>query len=165
MPFTTFPKAHIGLRTTQLEAAIAFYTDLFGVPPVKIRRGYAKFLLNAPPLNLALSETSEAVRHSGHFGIQVATTDDVLTRKAALEARYPVRVEMNVSCCYARQDKFWVRDPDGNEWEVFVFHEDVEDDDSQAAAVPSGAQADEQRFIDLARSTAWFADEHPIVSG
>ena len=129
MSFTTFPKTHIGLHTTDLEAAIAFYTQLFGEAPVKTRPGYAKFLLNAPPLNVALTEHATATAHPGHFGIQVGSTDDVLARKTALEAHYPVRVEMSVQCCYARQDKFWVEDPDGNQWEVFVFHEDVETND------------------------------------
>ena len=55
MSFMTFPKTHIGLHTTNLDAAIAFYTDLLGTAPAKTRAGYAKFLLNAPPLNLALT--------------------------------------------------------------------------------------------------------------
>lgn len=129
MSFTTFPKAHIGLQTTDIEAAIAFYTHLFGEAPVKTRPGYAKFLLNAPPMNVSLNERSGATASPGHFGIQVATTDDVLARKTALEAHYPVETEMSVQCCFARQDKFWATDPDGNRWEVFVFHEDVEEND------------------------------------
>ncbi len=144
MHFTTFPKIHIGLHTTDLEAAIAFYTHLFGTAPAKTRPGYAKFLLNAPPLNLALTERPEAATHPGHFGLQVASTDEVLARQVELEAHYPVRAEMDVRCCYARQDKFWVSDPDGNRWEVFVFHEDTETNDPQyarAAATPAVATA------------------------
>ncbi len=144
MSLMIFPKTHIGLHTTQMDTAITFYTHLFGAPPAKTRPGYAKFLLDVPPLNVALTERAEAVKHPGHFGIQVATSDDVLARKKALEAHYPVREEMAVRCCYALQDKFWVTDPDGNEWEVFVFHEDVEENDPkyQGAApqvVASGA--------------------------
>ena len=146
MSFTTFPKTHIGIQTAHLEEAIAFYTHLFGEAPDKTRPGYAKFLLNAPPLNLALTERSEAVPHPGHFGLQVSTVDEVLARKTALEAHYPVRAEMDVRCCYARQDKFWAVDPDGNKWEVFVFHEDVEVNDppyqrsaSEAVAVSADA--------------------------
>ncbi len=131
MSFSTYPKAHIGLQTSDLEAAIAFYTQLFGEAPVKTRPGYAKFLLNSPPMNVSLNEHSRVVASPGHFGIQVATSDDVLARKAAMEAHYEVEEEMSVQCCYARQDKFWATDPDGNRWEVFVFHEDVEENDPQ----------------------------------
>ncbi|ETX05267.1 MAG: hypothetical protein ETSY2_23970 [Candidatus Entotheonella gemina] len=140
MSFSTYPKAHIGLQTSNLEAAIDFYTHLFGEAPVKTRPGYAKFLLNSPPMNIALNEHSRVVPSPGHFGIQLATTEDVIARKAAIEPHYEVETEMSVQCCYARQDKFWATDPDGNRWEIFVFHEDVEENDPQyQRTVPQAA--------------------------
>ena len=129
MAFTTFPKTHIGLQTRDLEAAITFYTHLLGMPPAKVQPGYAKFLLDAPPLNLALTAHPTATAHPGHFGLQVATTEDVVARHTALAVHYPVQIEQDVRCCYARQDKVWVTDPDGNRWEIFVFHEDVDVND------------------------------------
>ena len=137
MNFSTYPKAHIGLQTSDLEAAIDFYSCLFGQAPVKTRPGYAKFLLDAPPMNVTLNEHSHSVTYPGHFGIQVSTTDDVLALKTVLEANYEVDVEMSVQCCFARQDKFWVSDPDGNRWEVFVFHEDVEENDPKYQRTPA----------------------------
>ena len=79
-----------------------------------------------PPLNLALNEIPFNERGAlSHLGIQVASTEDVLAvREKWAEAGLSTRDEMQTSCCYAVQDKTWVSDPDGNEWEVFVVLED-----------------------------------------
>ena len=115
-------KAHLALNVRNVETSIEFYRKLLGIEPSKVRRGYAKFDVHNPPLNLTLNEG--AVKERGalsHLGIQVASTDDVLaTRQRWSEAGLITRDEMQTNCCYATQDKTWVRDPDGNEWEVFV---------------------------------------------
>jgi len=79
-----------------------------------------------PPLNLTLNQHPFNERGAlSHLGIQVASTNDVLaTRKRWEEIGLLTRDEMQTNCCYALQDKTWVRDPDGNEWEVFVVLED-----------------------------------------
>jgi hypothetical protein len=79
-----------------------------------------------PPLNLTLNEHQFGERGAlSHLGIQVSSTEDVLAmRERWIEAGLLTRDEMQTSCCYALQDKAWVRDPDGNEWEVFVVLED-----------------------------------------
>jgi hypothetical protein len=79
-----------------------------------------------PPLNLTLNEHHFTEQGAlSHLGIQVASTDDVLaTREKWVEAGLLTRDEMQTNCCYALQDKTWVKDPDGNEWEVFVVLED-----------------------------------------
>jgi catechol 2,3-dioxygenase-like lactoylglutathione lyase family enzyme len=119
-------KAHLALNVRDIEQSIEFYKKLFGIEPSKVRSGYAKFDVHNPPLNFTLNQST--VRERGalsHLGIQVASTDDVLaTRNRWIDQGLITRDEMQTNCCYATQDKTWVRDPDGNEWEVFVVLED-----------------------------------------
>lgn len=119
-------KPHISLNVRELKRSVEFYQRLFGNEPTKVRTGYAKFDVQNPPLNLALNEFSYNERGAlSHLGIQVASTEDVLKTKARWEEiGLLTRDEMQTNCCYALQDKTWVRDPDGNEWEVFVVLED-----------------------------------------
>ena len=121
--------AHVGLNVTNLEKSIEFYSKLFGVEPVKVKPDYAKFLLETPGLNFTLSLQDEVSGNQvGHFGIQVESTEEVLVHKNRLAengilSQYD---EINTTCCYALQDKFWVHDPDGNEWEFFYTKADVD---------------------------------------
>jgi catechol 2,3-dioxygenase-like lactoylglutathione lyase family enzyme len=119
-------KAHLALNVHSFERSLEFYKKMLGLEPSKVRTGYAKFDVHNPPLNLTLNEHSFAERGAlSHLGIQVASTDDVLAiRERWVDAGLITRDEMQTSCCYALQDKTWVRDPDGNEWEVFVVLED-----------------------------------------
>ena len=121
-------KAHVALNVGSVEQSIEFYRKLFGVEPSKVRTGYAKFDVQNPPLNLTLNQGRRAGFERGalsHLGIQVAATDDVrATKQKWAEAGLLTRDEMQTNCCYALQDKTWVSDPDGNEWEVFVVLED-----------------------------------------
>jgi catechol 2,3-dioxygenase-like lactoylglutathione lyase family enzyme len=121
-------KAHIALNVTSVEASVAFYTKLFGIKPLKIRPGYAKFDVQNPPLNLSLNEGLPSGRGGlSHLGLQVATTEDVRSIRNNWEScGLGPRDEMQTNCCFALQDKAWVRDPDGNEWEVFAVLADVE---------------------------------------
>jgi catechol 2,3-dioxygenase-like lactoylglutathione lyase family enzyme len=140
----TVLKPHISLNVTDIEKSVEFYKKLFGAEPVKFIRGkstvhsivrekngesaenerfgYAKFDLTSPALNLVLNEVPFTPGGSlSHLGIQVASTDDVLSVRSQWEKAGILTVdEMQVDCCYALQDKTWARDPDGNEWEVFV---------------------------------------------
>ncbi len=119
-------KPHVSLNVRDVKKSVEFYQKLFGIEPAKVRVGYAKFDAQNPPLNLALNESSYNERGAlSHLGIQVASTEDVLQTKARWEEiGLLTRDEMQTNCCYALQDKTWVRDPDGNEWEVFVVLED-----------------------------------------
>ena len=119
-------KAHLALNVRDVLRSIEFYKHLLGLEPSKVRTGYAKFDVQDPPLNLTLNEHQFNERGAlSHLGIQVASTQDVLAmRDRWIEAGLVPRDEMQTSCCYAVQDKVWVHDPDGNEWEVFVVLED-----------------------------------------
>jgi catechol 2,3-dioxygenase-like lactoylglutathione lyase family enzyme len=119
-------KAHLAINVKNVNESIAFYRKLWGIEPSKVRSGYAKFDVENPPLNFTLNEGACSVKGAlSHLGIQVASTEDVMAMRARwiADGLLP-RDEMQTSCCYALQDKAWVSDPDGNEWEVFVVLED-----------------------------------------
>lgn len=119
-------KAHVALNVSDVEPSIEFYKKMFGIEPSKIRTGYAKFDVQSPPLNLTLNQNVISANGAlSHLGIQVATTEDVNTlRQQWKERGLEPRDEMQTTCCYALQDKAWVSDPDGNQWEVFTVIED-----------------------------------------
>src|SRR5687767_12362725 len=119
-------KAHLALNVKNVGESIEFYRKMLGIEPSKVRTGYAKFDVHNPPLNLTLNQHEFHERGAlSHLGIQVASTGNVLALRAKWqEAELLPRDEMQTNCCYAIQDKAWVSDPDGNEWEVFVVLED-----------------------------------------
>jgi catechol 2,3-dioxygenase-like lactoylglutathione lyase family enzyme len=118
-------KPHVSLNVTSIDASVAFYEKVFDVPATKRRPGYAKFDLAAPALNLSMVEAPRSGVNASHFGIEVASTDDVaLAGERFKRNGLPTFAEENTACCYAVQDKVWVEDPDGNMWEVFVVKGD-----------------------------------------
>jgi predicted enzyme related to lactoylglutathione lyase len=122
-------RPHLALTVTDVERSIPFYEALFGTEPEKRRPGYAKFSVRAPAINFTLTQGSRSELGAfNHAGIQVESTADVLAAKERLvSAGLATFDEMDTTCCYARQDKIWVRDPDGTPWEVFVTYEDTEE--------------------------------------
>jgi catechol 2,3-dioxygenase-like lactoylglutathione lyase family enzyme len=123
-------RPHLALTVTDVERSIPFYEALFGVQPEKVKDGYAKFSVADPALNFTLNqgERTSELGAFNHAGIQVASTDDVLAAKLRLvKGDLATFDEMDTTCCYARQDKIWVHDPDGTPWEVFATHEDGDD--------------------------------------
>jgi catechol 2,3-dioxygenase-like lactoylglutathione lyase family enzyme len=122
------PSIHISLNVSDIGRSVAFYSRLFG-EPAKLKPGYAKFVSEEPGLHLALQEGSGVARGGAlsHLGIRVDSTADVLRRRADLmEKGLTGEDEIGTTCCYARQDKFWVSDPDGNRWEIYAVLQDVE---------------------------------------
>ena len=119
-------KAHLALNVNDVDNSLEFYKKMFGIDPSKVRTGYAKFDVQNPPLNLSLNQVPfDGPGALSHLGIQVAETSDVHAMIARWqEVGLIPREEMQTTCCYAVQDKAWVHDPDGNEWEVFVVLED-----------------------------------------
>ena len=123
-------KVHIHMHVSDLTKSREFYEKFFGLPPVKEKAGYVKFLPEFGPVNLALSERGSVPGNEGpisHLGIQVESSAVVMAQLARVRAAgLPVREEMAVTCCHANQDKFWVQDPEGVEWEVYHLNYDVE---------------------------------------
>jgi catechol 2,3-dioxygenase-like lactoylglutathione lyase family enzyme len=122
--FPTNTRIHVALAVSDVERSRAFYEALLGQQPAKVRDGYVKFEVLEPPLNLSLNRAAEASgRRDGisHFGIQVKSTRAVVeARDRLVSAGLTPRDENGVTCCFAVQDKFWLTDPDGHEWEFFV---------------------------------------------
>jgi catechol 2,3-dioxygenase-like lactoylglutathione lyase family enzyme len=130
------PKVHVHMKVSSLEKSRTFYEKFLGTAPVKVKPGYLKFLAPFGPLNLALSEAApvDGRGHVDHMGIQVDSADIVQRELARVKSSgLSVREEMGVNCCHANQDKFWVEDPDGVEWEVYVLNHDIEDDTAGCA--------------------------------
>jgi len=122
-------KPHLALTVTDVERSVPFYRALLGAEPAKLRPGYAKFEPDAPEIVLTLieGERGDGLGAFNHGGIKVTSTDAVLSARLRLqEAGLATFDEMDTECCYARQDKIWVHDPDGIPWEVFTVLEDSE---------------------------------------
>ena len=140
----TVLKAHIALNVASVKASVGFYSKLFGIEPFKVRPGYAKFDVQNPPLNLSLNEGSTPGHGAlSHLGLQVASTEDVRAIRNRWESSgLSPRDEMQTSCCFALQDKTWVRDPDGNEWEAFTVLADVEESNNSCCQGASQSSSD-----------------------
>lgn len=139
----TTPKTHISLNVANVGRSVTFYEAFFGVPVHKRRPGYANFDVARPPLKLALNEAvpSEAgTSRLSHLGVQVGTRDEVEEARARL-ASVVTFDEGDTVCCYARQDKVWVTDPDGNSWEVYVLLDEMDEEDD-AHFTPDGLAAE-----------------------
>ena len=115
-------KVHVALHTPAFEKSVEFYRAFFGLEPVKLKPGYAKFDLAEPPLNLTLNEAEAPSPGAlSHLGIQVASTEAVHAATERLRtAGLAFTEEHGTDCCFALQDKVWVKDPNGTRWEVFV---------------------------------------------
>ena len=132
-------KVHLHMHVSDLVKSRDFYRTFFGDAPVKEKPGYVKFLPEWAPVNLALSGGRPAGEGVvDHVGVQVDTPATVMAQLARVKAaELPVREEIGVNCCHANQDKFWVKDPDGVEWEVYHLNYDLEGDEAEAESRPS----------------------------
>ena len=118
-------KFHIGLNVTDIQQTVSFYEKLFGAKPVKVEKDYAKFELENPGLVISFIQSENVSSQFGHMGIRVNSQEELKQRKKEVEAQIEIQLEEeNTSCCYAIQNKFWVSDPDGYEWEVYHFIND-----------------------------------------
>ena len=119
-------RPHISLDVRNVPDSVEFYQKVFGVAPQKQTTDYAKFDLMEPSLNLSLVSTSGRVSVVNHLGIEVESADDITRwQQQLLELGILEKVEEGIECCFARQDKLWFTDPDGNPWEVFTVHEQL----------------------------------------
>jgi len=115
-------RVQLALNVSDLEQSVAFYSKLFGAEPAKRRPGYANFAIADPPLKLVLLEHSGQAGALNHLGVEVADAGTVDAEQARLaEAGLAAADERDTTCCYARQDKFWVQGaPDGESWEIYT---------------------------------------------
>lgn len=121
-------RVQLALRVSDLEASVAFYTQLFGTGPAKRREGYANFAVAEPPLKLVLLEGEPgAETRLDHLGVEVQSTEEVTAAAGRLkEAGLATFEENDTSCCYALQDKVWVTGPGKEPWEVYVVKADTD---------------------------------------
>src|SRR5579859_2579673 len=119
-------RVQLALNVNDIEEAVGFYTKLFGTEPAKRRPGYANFAIAEPPLKLVLLENPGQGGTLNHLGVEVASTQSVAAEQGRLAAAGLAAVEeRDTTCCYARQDKFWVQGtPDGERWEIYTVLED-----------------------------------------
>jgi catechol 2,3-dioxygenase-like lactoylglutathione lyase family enzyme len=119
-------RVQLALNVNDLAESVAFYTKLFGTEPAKVRPGYANFAVADPPLKLVLLENPGQGGSLNHLGVEVPGTDAVETEQARLaEAGLAAIDERDTTCCYARQDKFWVTGaPNGERWEIYTVLDD-----------------------------------------
>lgn len=120
-------RAHLSINVTDVPASVKFYEKVFGVSPSKQTANYAKFDLKSPALNFTMQSSNEReLSRVNHLGIEVESADEVLEWENRLTEKGVLsKPEMNTECCYARQDKVWLQDPDGNSWEIFYVHEQL----------------------------------------
>jgi catechol 2,3-dioxygenase-like lactoylglutathione lyase family enzyme len=116
-------RVQLALNVPNIDDAVDFYSKLFGSGPSKRRPGYANFALADPPLKLVLFEHTDAERRLNHLGVELATSDDVTAYQKRLAADGVATVDESGTCCFAKQDKFWVDAPDGA-WEIYTVLED-----------------------------------------
>jgi catechol 2,3-dioxygenase-like lactoylglutathione lyase family enzyme len=135
-------RVQLALNVSDLDAAVEFYSKLFGTEPAKLRPGYANFAVAEPPLKLVLIEGSGEPGTLNHLGVEVESTDQVSQAHARLTNEgLETATEDQVSCCFAVQDKVWVDAPDGEPWEIYTVLADVEMPAGQLRTVEPEADA------------------------
>ncbi|TYL44862.1 glyoxalase/bleomycin resistance/extradiol dioxygenase family protein [Nocardioides sp. BGMRC 2183] len=132
---TSPSRLQLALNVDDLDRSVAFYTTLFDTEPHKVRPGYANFEVAAPPLKLVLIENPGHGGAVNHLGVEVADTATVEAHQARLAGAGLAAVEeRDTTCCYARQDKFWVEHtPDGERWEIYTITDDEPEDQEGAS--------------------------------
>ena len=115
-------RLQLALNVNDIDEAVTFYTKLFGTEPAKRRDGYANFAISEPPLKLVLLENPGQGGSLNHLGVEVADTATVDAEQTRLAAAGLASVdEHGTTCCYAKQDKFWVENaPNGESWEIYT---------------------------------------------
>ena len=118
-------RVQLALNVDDIDQAVAFYARLFGAEPAKRRPGYANFAITEPPLKLVLLENPGRGGSLNHLGVEVSDVDMVEAEQARLAGTGLAAVEQrDTTCCYARQDKFWVTGaPNGERWEIYTVKE------------------------------------------
>lgn len=132
-------RVQLALNVDDLDAAIAFYSKLFGAQPAKVKPGYANFAIAEPPLKLVLLENPGQGGSLNHLGVEVGSSAAVHSEIARLtdEGMF-TEEEIGTTCCFATQDKVWVTGPGGERWEVYTVLADSETFSGELPLVDSG---------------------------
>lgn len=110
---------HVHAHVEDLQASIAFYSRMFAAEPARVESDYAKWMLEDPRINFAIS-TRGGKPGVDHLGIQTDTEEELVALKAQAEAAHMTLLDVGeTTCCYARSEKYWVTDPQGIAWEQF----------------------------------------------
>ncbi len=119
-------RMHLHVGVTDLDASITFYSGLFGAEPTVTKPDYAKWMLEDPRINFAISSSDHTAKGIEHIGIQAETLDELNEVYGRLKAAgRPVLEEGATTCCYAQSEKSWITDPDGVVWEAFLTNGDA----------------------------------------
>ena len=149
-------RLQLALNVNDIGEAVTFYSRLFGTEPAKVRPGYANFAIAEPPLKLVLIEHSGQGGSLNHLGVEVGdagTVDAEQTRLA--ETGLAAVDERDTTCCYARQDKFWVQGaPDGESWEIYTVLADSQTFYAEDSDGPECCGADGRQPAEAAASAA-----------
>ena len=120
-------RIQLALNVDDLDAAIAFYSKLFGTAPAKVKPGYANFAIVEPALKLVLLENPGQGGTLNHLGVEVESSETVHSEIARLtDEGLFTEEEIGATCCFATQDKVWVTGPGGERWEVYTVLADAE---------------------------------------
>lgn len=139
-------RVQLAINVSDVDAAVAFYSNLFGAQPAKRRPGYANFAIAEPPLKLVLIEGGGVPGALNHLGVEVEDAGRVQEAITTfVEKGLATDVEEGVTCCYAVQDKVWVTDPDGARWEIYTVLSDAETMQPVAHAGSAACCAQEDR--------------------
>jgi lactoylglutathione lyase len=119
-------RVQLALNVNDLTESIAFYSRLFNTEPAKVREGYANFAIAEPPLKLVLLENAGHGGSINHLGVEVEDVGTVDAEQTRLARSGLASIdERGTTCCYAKQDKFWVTGtPNGEQWEIYTVLED-----------------------------------------
>ncbi len=159
---SSFPRMHVSLYVKNVQNTVQFYTNFFGQGPDKVMADYAKYVLEKPSLIISFVQNKDRVQSNfGHLGFQVETEERLnALLTIARDKNLVQKEEIGTNCCYANQDKFWVSDPDGHQWEVYYFHHDTsfndprfEDSSATACCMPPKVEKKRIRLSDLNKVT------------
>ena len=113
-------RLHVHVGVNDLDQSIRFYSTLFAAEPTVRKDDYAKWMLEDPRVNFAISAGQHSTKGVQHLGVQVESTDELAEVYGRLKAAdRPVLEEGRTTCCYAKSEKSWIADPDGLVWETF----------------------------------------------
>jgi catechol 2,3-dioxygenase-like lactoylglutathione lyase family enzyme len=113
-------RLHVHVSVDDLDRSVSFYSTLFGAEPTVLKDDYAKWMLDDPRVNFAISAGNHATKGIEHLGIQAESNEELAEVYDRLKAAdRPVLEEGATTCCYAKSEKSWIADPDGVVWEAF----------------------------------------------